>query len=77
MSTAKKMLFVLDEEVKKELEDLIPAGQRSRVINEALRKELLLLKRKKATEELLDIASRTRAVSTKEIVAELRKERRH
>ncbi|MBI3753415.1 MAG: hypothetical protein HY266_05120 [Deltaproteobacteria bacterium] len=77
MSTAKKMLFVLDEEIKKDLNDLIPAGQRSRVINEALRKEILFLKRKKATEELLQISSRTRPASVKEIVAELRKERRH
>lgn len=77
MSTARKMLFVLDEEVRQGLEDLIPAGQRSRVINEALRKELLLLKRKKATKELLHIASRTRPVSTKELVTELKKERRH
>lgn len=76
MSTAKKMLFVLDEEVKKNLEDLIPPGQRSRVINEALRKELLLLKRKKTTRELLQIASHTRRTSTKEIVEELRKDRR-
>lgn len=76
MSTAKKMLFVLDEEIKKDLNDLIPAGQRSRVINEALRKEILFLKRKKATEELLRLASRTQSVSAKELTAELRKERR-
>ncbi len=76
MSTAKKMLFILDEEVRKELETLIPPGKRSRVINDALRKELLSLRRKKLTGELLEIASRTRPISTKEIVEELRKDRR-
>lgn len=76
MSTAKKMLFVLDEEVKNNLEELIPPGQRSRVINEALRKELLLLKRKKVTKELLQITPHTRHTSTKEIIEELRKDRR-
>lgn len=76
MTTAKKMLFILDEEVRKELETLIPPGQRSRVVNDALQKELLLLKRKKLTSELLDISSRTHPVSTKEIVEELKKDRR-
>ncbi len=76
MSTVKKMLFVVDEEVKKKLEDLIPLGQRSRVVNEALRKELLLLKRKKITKELMQISSHTRAVSTKEIIEELKRDRR-
>ncbi|HHT9124694.1 MAG TPA: hypothetical protein ACFYD6_02635 [Candidatus Brocadiia bacterium] len=76
MTTAKKMLFILDEEVRKELETLIPPGKRSRVVNDALQKELLLLKRKKLTSELLDISSRTHPVSTKEIVEELKKDRR-
>lgn len=76
MSTAKKMLFILDEKVKKELETLIPQGQRSKVINEALMKELLLLKRKKITAELLEIAGGTRPISVKEIIAELKKDRR-
>lgn len=76
MTTAKKMLFILDEEVRKELETLIPPGKRSRVVNDALQKELLLLKRKKLTSELLDISSRTHPVSTKEIVKELKKDRR-
>lgn len=76
METVGKILLVLDRDVKRELEALIPSGQRSRIINEALRKELLLIKRKKITEELLEISSHTRSVSTKEIVKELRKERR-
>ena len=76
MATAKKMLFVLDEEVRKDFEALIPSGQRSRVVNEAIKKELLLLKRKNAAEGLLKISSRTRPVSAKEIAEELRKDRR-
>lgn len=76
MSTAKKMLFTLDEKVKKELETLIPQGQRSKVINEALMKELLLLKRRKIAAELLEIAGGTRPISAKEIIGELKKDRR-
>ena len=70
------MLFILDKEVRKELETLIPSGQRSRVVNDALRKELLSLRRKKLAGELLEISSRTHPVSTKEVVEELRKDRR-
>lgn len=76
MSTAKKMLLTLDEEVRKELEALIPPGQRSRVVNEALKKELLSLRRKKISQELLEISSRTRPVSTRKIVEDLKKDRR-
>lgn len=76
MSTAKKMLLILDEEVRKELEALIPPGQRSRVVNEALKKELLSLRRKKISRELLEISSRTHLVSTRKIVEDLKKDRR-
>lgn len=76
MSTAKKMLFILDDEVRKELEALIPPGQRSRVVNEALKKELLSLRRRKISQELLEISSRTHPVSTRKIVEDLKKDRR-
>ena len=39
-STAKKINFMIEDEVRKELETLIPSGQRSRIVNEALKKEL-------------------------------------
>ena len=38
---ASKVNIVLDDDVKSELEGLVEAGQRSRVINNALRKELM------------------------------------
>ena len=38
-STARKLNFLIEESVCRDLERLVPAGKRSRMVNEALRKE--------------------------------------
>lgn len=72
---AQKINFMIDHEVKKELEMLIPPGRRSRVVNEALKKELFALKRKKLTEELLQLRNKNVSLTEDEIVEEIRKYR--
>ncbi|MDP2645908.1 MAG: hypothetical protein Q8P24_13290 [Desulfobacterales bacterium] len=57
-STTKKMNFLIEECVCRDLERLVPAGKRSKVVNEALRKELELLRRKSAVERLLAASPR-------------------
>ncbi|MCX5814378.1 MAG: hypothetical protein NT178_17815 [Proteobacteria bacterium] len=52
-NTARKLNFLIEESVCRDLESLVPAGKRSRLVNEALRKELELLRRKLAVEQLL------------------------
>lgn len=52
-STARKLNFLIEEGVCKEMERLVPAGKRSKLVNDALRKELELLRRKSAVEQLL------------------------
>lgn len=52
-NTARKLNFLIEEGVCRDLESLVPAGKRSRLVNEALRKELELLRRKSAVEQLL------------------------
>ena len=54
----------------------MPAGQKSKVINDALRKELLRIKREKATGKLLALKSKGATVSQTEIVELLKKDRR-
>jgi Arc/MetJ-type ribon-helix-helix transcriptional regulator len=44
---ASKVNIVLDDDVKHELDSLVEAGMRSRVINAALRKELAIIRRKR------------------------------
>ena len=72
---ARRVNFLIDEKLSKELDSLVPHGQRSKVVNEALRKELLKLKREKATERLIKIRSESPKVSIEEITKELRKDR--
>lgn len=48
---AVKVNFVLDDDVKSDLDRLVTSGMRSRIINEALRKELLHIQRQKLAKE--------------------------
>lgn len=72
----KRLNFFVEEDVRKDLEKLVPAGQKSRVINDALRRELLRIKREKVTKNLMLLRSKSPRVSQEEIVETLRKERR-
>lgn len=75
LSPARKLNFMIREEVARELEELIPPGRRSKVVNEALTKELQLIKRRKLTERLVSLRERGPAFTTKEIVTALKKDR--
>ena len=44
-----KINFLLEDDVCRELEDLVPLANRNQVANEALRKELELLRRQQTT----------------------------
>jgi len=72
--TASKVNFMINDDVRKEFERLVPSGERSKVANEALKKELNFIKRKRLTERLLLLRSK-QGLSTKEIVAALKKDR--
>jgi hypothetical protein len=67
--------FIIEEEICKELESLIPPGQRSRVVNHALRKELELIRRMNAAREIQVLSDKGKRFSTDEIVDGLRKDR--
>jgi hypothetical protein len=75
-TTLKKANFFIEEDVRKEMEALVPAGSRAKVINEALRKELLRIKRGRVTEKLLELQSKSTAVSPREIVQLLKNDRK-
>jgi hypothetical protein len=66
---------VLDEDVREELIRLVPARGRSRVINEALRRELLRRKRVQATERLRRLRKKTATLGTAEITQAVRQDR--
>ena len=70
-----KMNISIDEEVREELFRLVPPRRRSQVVNEALRKELLHRMREQATKRLQELRKRSAKLSSKEIVAAVKRDR--
>ncbi len=56
--TAKRMNFLIEESVFRDLEELIPPGKRSRFVNDALRRELETVRRKTAAEKIIASSSK-------------------
>ena len=73
--TARKMNFMIRDEIARELETLVPAGERSRTVNDALAKELLAIRRRMITSRLRAARGKGLALGTEKIVAALRKDR--
>lgn len=73
--TSRKINFLIEEDVVQKMESLIPTGKRSKLVNEALRKELELIKRKSAVDRLLLESGQGRKMSTAAIVVGLSSDR--
>ena len=74
--STRKLNFIIEEDVSRDLESLVPLGQRSKVVNQALRKELELIRRKKVLERLHATPLPKKRFSNREIVEGLAKDRR-
>ena len=74
--TARKLNFMISQDVAEELETLVPHGQRSKVVSEAIRKELVRYKRWKLTEKLLAMRNEGPTVSTTTVEKSLKSDRR-
>lgn len=73
---ARKINFMINSEVADELERLVPPGQRSKLVNEALRKELLSFKRRQLTDRLMSLREEGPKYTTKELVTAVREDRK-
>lgn len=73
--TSRKINFLIDNDVAREMECLVPAGKRSKIVNEALRRELELIKRRSAVNKLLEESDRGKKLSTSAIVDSLSSDR--
>jgi Arc/MetJ-type ribon-helix-helix transcriptional regulator len=71
-----KVNVVLDDDVKAQMDLLVPSGRRSRVVNQALRNELLRINRERVVQQIDKLRQRTKRAKTEEIVELLRRERR-
>ncbi len=67
----KKLNFLIEEAVYRDMEILIAVGKRSRFVNDALRMELEAVRRKVAVEKLIDATSKIRRVSNTDIAERL------
>ena len=65
---ARKLNFMIKNDVAIELETLVPQGQRSKLVNNAIVKELALYRRNVLTGRLMALRSLTQKISTDEIV---------
>lgn len=72
---ARKLNFLIEETVCKDLETLVPAGKRSKIANDALRRELELIRRKNSVDKILLIRAKGRKFSNREINDSLSKDR--
>ena len=70
-----KVNIVLDDDVKAGLDRLVESGKRSRVINNALRREIQIISRRAASARLDKIRSATKPVSTADVVKLVRRDR--
>jgi predicted transcriptional regulator len=70
-----KVNFVLDDDVKADLDRFVASGKRSRVINDALRREIGLIRRRRASGRLDDLRAGTRRVTERDIVRLVRRDR--
>lgn len=74
-TSARKLNFMIRDEIARELEALVPAGERSRTVNDALAKELLAIRRRMITVRLRAARDQGPALGTGKIVAALRRDR--
>jgi len=74
--TSKKLNFLIEKSLCRDLERLVPAGKRSKVVNEALRKELESIRRREAVEKLLSCPPRGKKFSNRDIIEGLAIDRR-
>ena len=73
---ARKLNFMIDNDVADELERLIPSGQRSRVVRQAIANELALQRRRSITSRLRELRSQLPMVSAEKLQANLAEDRK-
>ena len=73
--SSRKMNSLIEETICRDLTEMIPAGKRSQVVNEALRKELEHIRRRRAVRKLIESSAAMKRFSTGEIVEELSRDR--
>jgi len=74
--TARKLNFMIDNEIADELEKLIPSGQRSKVVSHAIANELALQRRKSITSRLLELRKQMPKITAEKLRSDLAEDRK-
>jgi len=74
-TTARKLNFMIDNEVADELEKMVPTGRRSKVVTQAIARELTLQRRKSITSRLLALSTQIPRIDGEKLRSELRNDR--
>jgi hypothetical protein len=72
---SRKLNFMIDNDVADELEKLVPAGQRSKVVTQAIIHELALQRRKSITSRLLELRLQSPQITGEKLHDELTQDR--
>jgi hypothetical protein len=72
---SRKLNFMIDNDVADELEKLVPAGQRSKVVTQAIIHELALQRRKSITSRLLELRLQSPQITGEKLQNELDQDR--
>ncbi|MGB3940185.1 MAG: hypothetical protein WBK96_01680 [Candidatus Manganitrophaceae bacterium] len=71
-----KVNFIIEEGVQTDLVKMIPRRQRSKLVNEAIKKELRRIKRVEALSNLINLRKKTATRSSREIEKSLNEDRK-
>jgi hypothetical protein len=74
--TTRKLNFMIDNDIADELEKLIPSGQRSKVVSQAIANELALQRRRSITFRLLELRLQMPKVPAEKLKADLAEDRK-
>jgi len=73
--TARKLNFMIENNIADELEKLVPSGQRSKIVSQAIANELALQRRKNVTAKLIGLRAQMPKVSSLKLQSELIEDR--
>jgi hypothetical protein len=73
--TARKLNFMIENNIADELEKLVPAGQRSKIVSQAIANELTLQRRKNVTARLIELRAQMPKVSAIKLHSDLAEDR--
>ncbi len=76
VQNARKLNFMIDNDIADELEKLIPSGQRSKLVSQAIAHELAIQRRKNITVRLQELRAQMPRVAAEKLRSDLAEDRK-